>query len=90
MQFRLTTGESWQYMMWDLSQSQSWVFNCTDTPRWDSNPPDGCGDPVSAQGLLLSFTLIVSFIMMNLFVAVILGAAYGPPIRHMHIPMRAR
>ena len=69
----MTTGESWTYLMYDLSARPSWAFNCTDAPRWSDDPPTGCGNPLAAQALLLSFTLLVSFIMMNLFVAVVLG-----------------
>ena len=62
--------------MFDLSAQQSWIFNCTDNPQWNDDPPVGCGSPFAAKGLLLSFTLLVSFIMMNLFVAVVLGARW--------------
>lgn len=60
--------------MADCAQSnEPPLFNCSDDPQWHDDPPTGCGNS-SAYLIFLSFTLIVSFVMMNLFVAVILGA----------------
>jgi hypothetical protein len=77
-QFRTSTGESWNYLMADLAQAnEPPLFYCTDDPQWNDDPPTGCGSAASYI-ILLSFTLIVSFVMMNLFVAVILGASTLP------------
>lgn len=45
---------------------------CNPDPLWSDDPPTGCGDPMTAQLWFLSFTLVVSFVMVNLFVAVII------------------
>ena len=73
LQFRSSTGEAWNYLMADVAQpNEPPLFVCSENPQWNDDPPTGCGSG-AAYTVLLSFTLIVSFVMMNLFVAVILG-----------------
>ena len=39
----------------------------------DGKPdPEGCGDPAQATVFFVSFMLVVSFIFLNLFIAIIL------------------
>lgn len=60
--------------MYDMGVQPTALVTCTEDPSWNESPPSGCGDPVAAQVFMFSYTLFVSFIMMNLFVAVVLGA----------------
>lgn len=73
MQFRTSTGESFNYMMYDMATSQP---GCDPNPAWNANPPTGCGIGGGAELYMLSFTMLVSFIMMNLFVAVIISTHF--------------
>jgi hypothetical protein len=52
---------------------------CDPSPAWNSWPPNGCGSAATAQLYMLSFTVLVSYVMMNLFVAVILSTCAGLP-----------
>ncbi|GLD95008.1 hypothetical protein PINS_up003633 [Pythium insidiosum] len=75
---RCATGERWNDMMYELA-TQS---DCTPDPDYDPHmcgfnntlgcvDLNGCGSPV-AFIYMYSFTLIVSFILLNIFIAVIL------------------
>ena len=44
---------------------------CTDDPAWDDEEPHGCGT-IGAYIYFYSFTLIVTYILLNVFIAVIL------------------
>ncbi len=75
---RCSTGEAWNYLMWDLTISD----DCTIDPEYDSNvcafnnhkkgcvPINGCGSPV-AFPFFVSFTLLVTFVMLNMFIGII-------------------
>ncbi|KAL3673207.1 hypothetical protein V7S43_000930 [Phytophthora oleae] len=75
---RCATGERWNDMMYELANQD----NCIPDPPYDPNscgissdvdcvPLNGCGSPV-AFVYLYSFTLLVTFILLNIFIAVIL------------------
>ncbi|KAE9028177.1 hypothetical protein PF005_g2409 [Phytophthora fragariae] len=75
---RCATGERWNDMMYELANQE----DCTSDPPYDPNscgissdvdciPLNGCGSPV-AFIYLYSFTLLVTFILLNIFIAVIL------------------
>ena len=79
---RSATGENWNGIMYELANTQDCsievvynekmcgfsndVFNCI--------PLDGCGTP-AAYVYYVSFTLFVSYVFLNLFIAVILEAS---------------
>ena len=75
---RCSTGEAWNYLMWDLSVTT----DCTPDPAYDEKvcafnnyaegciPIDGCGTPV-AFPFFVSFTLLITFIMLNMFIGII-------------------
>ncbi|KAE8884912.1 hypothetical protein PF003_g31106 [Phytophthora fragariae] len=76
---RAATGESWDHCMYDLASSTS---GCVSDPPYDPDmcgfnnsedckPLNGCGNPV-AYIFFCSFTIIVSYVMLNLTVAVVL------------------
>jgi hypothetical protein len=52
--------------MWDLCV-QNGVNGavCNPNPKWNDDPPTGCGDPITAQVWMLSYTMVVSFVMVN-------------------------
>eukprot|EP00945_MAST-04E_sp_MAST-4E-sp1_P008438 g8438.t1 len=76
---RCSTGEAWNTIMWDLSSASE---NCNEDPAYDPSicafngnaegcvPVDGCGTPV-AFPFFVSFTLLVTFIMLNMFIGII-------------------
>ncbi|CDW83245.1 voltage-gated ion channel superfamily [Stylonychia lemnae] len=73
---RLQTGEGWNNIMEDTLRTKSVVFDCDDSPTYDSiqqngGDPNGCGTG-AAYAYFLSFQIIVTIIFLNLFVAVIL------------------
>ncbi|KAE9244476.1 hypothetical protein PF004_g5659 [Phytophthora fragariae] len=76
---RAASGESWDHCMYDLASSTS---GCVSDPPYDPDmcgfnnsedckPLNGCGNPV-AYIFFCSFTIIVSYVMLNLTVAVVL------------------
>jgi hypothetical protein len=77
--FRAATGEAWDYCMHDLA---SRTDGCVDDPDYDPNmcgfnnfegciPLNGCGNSL-AFVYFCSFTLLVTYVMLNLTIAVIL------------------
>lgn len=64
--FRAATGENWQLMMRDCELSP---------PDCSENPPDGgtstCGNAIAVP-FFVSFVILCSFLVLNLFVAVIM------------------
>ena len=78
--FRMATGESWQAIMYDCARKRSILFECVSKPEYADMynketkelEIEGCGDPVLAYVYFLSFMLTVSFIFLNLFIAIIL------------------
>lgn len=76
---RAATGEAWNYTMHDLAASAD---GCVDDPPFDPTmcgftdsadcvPLNGCGSLV-AYAYFCTFTLLVTFVMLNLTIAVIL------------------
>lgn len=80
---RACTGESWNYIMYDLANERDCDPDLMERPWEDkanmcgfSNDEDcvrltGCGAP-HAFPFFISFTLFVTFVFLNLFIAVIL------------------
>ncbi|XP_055598215.1 muscle calcium channel subunit alpha-1 isoform X2 [Uranotaenia lowii] len=67
--FRSATGEAWQDIMLDCSNRPGEV-NC-DERSDDAGSPDGCGSSI-AFPYFISFYVLCSFLIINLFVAVIM------------------
>lgn len=65
---RASTGESWNQIMADYATDQP---GCTSQPEWNDSPQHGCGS-AAAYPYFISFTLLVAFVMLNVFIAVIL------------------
>jgi hypothetical protein len=80
---RATTGENWNGMMYDMSMQTE---ECVDDPEFSKTqcgfegaieeclPLNGCGKPMMAQFFWVAFTMLVSFMVLNLFVALIMEA----------------
>jgi len=78
---RSSTGENWNGIMYDLTNRD----NCVDDPTFDSSvcgfgygrqdencvPINGCGN-FAAYPFMLSFTVAVTFVMLNLFIGIII------------------
>lgn len=83
--FRASTGESWNGIMYDLRQSlpgcvnveeQPWsvrgqICGVGDVPQGLCTAPNGCGSWLAVP-YFVSFTVLITFVFMNLFIAVIL------------------
>lgn len=54
--------------MYDLAATG----DCSSSPSWNDPVAEGCGTP-GAYLFFFSFTLLVTFVMLNVFIAVILG-----------------
>jgi hypothetical protein len=67
---RAATGEDWNALQAELSVRT----DCTDNPRWDDPVPRGCGDSAAALSFFITFTLMVSFVLLNLVVGLLLEA----------------
>jgi hypothetical protein len=76
---RFTTGEAWDDFMHDVAEQQE---GCNSNPSYDADycgyntkpgckPLNGCGTP-DIYPFLITFTLLVSFVFLNLFIGVIL------------------
>jgi hypothetical protein len=76
---RLCTGEAWGNFMYDIADS---IQDCRDDPDYDASmcgfndgpgcvPLDGCGTSI-AFPYFISFTLLVGFVYLNLFIGYIL------------------
>lgn len=73
--FRMATGESWHELMYDCARQKSIVFECLDTQDYFSMKEFGrmeCGNQPIAYAFFISFMIIVSFVFLNLFIAIIL------------------
>lgn len=76
----MATGESWQAIMYDCARSKSITFECMDSPTYEDmfvaegEPLDimGCGNTLQAYIFFITFMVLVSFIFLNLFIAIIL------------------
>jgi hypothetical protein len=81
--FRMSTGESWHEIMYDAMRKESYDFDCEDLEYAEMKAlgeaeglkgakPMGCGKPISAVLYFVSFMIIMSFVFLNLFIAIIL------------------
>jgi hypothetical protein len=73
---RCATGEAWNELMYAYVYNGSVTNSCVDDPTYDEiqsngGEPNGCGTPF-AYIFFVSFMLIVSFVFLNLFIAVLL------------------
>ena len=78
---RCATGEGWNAVMMDAARPRSILFQCnTDADYYSilSNgmKTDGCGLNIAIP-YFYSFTLIVSQIFLNLFIAIIIDSFLG-------------
>lgn len=72
--FRMSTGESWHEIMFDSMRPRSVIFDCKDSENFEQRAgeePTVCGSP-ETRPFFVSFMIIVSFIFINLFIAIIL------------------
>ena len=66
--FRISTGEDWNKLMRDAMISEPYCrLNLTQN-YWESN----CGNPVAAQIFFHSYFIIITYILLNLFIAVVI------------------
>lgn len=75
--FRMATGESWQAIMLDCSRPKTVEWHCDSSLPFDKlrdsdGNLQGCGNETTALIYFISFMIIVSFIFLNLFIAIIL------------------
>jgi hypothetical protein len=76
----MSTGESWHELMYDATRLAQYDFDCYDQTYEEmlkmgdgKEPvPMGCGKPMQAVIYFLSFMVIMSFVFLNLFIAIIL------------------
>ena len=77
MLFRSATGENWNGVMYDLANTRDCIdastikYNasiCGFSTKYDCVPLDGCGNP-AAFVYYITFTLFVTFVFFNLFIA---------------------
>jgi hypothetical protein len=74
--FRISTGEAWNEIMSDTNRIKSVYFDCIDDPSYEDiqangGEPNGCGVKFSSI-FYISFLVVVTYIFLNLFIAVIL------------------
>jgi len=74
---RASTGEGWNLLMWDCGRPNEVNFSCKSSQTYDQieandGVPEECGNAAAAYLYFVSFTLIITFIFLNLFIAVIL------------------
>eukprot|EP00347_Sterkiella_histriomuscorum_P021532 403333648 len=74
---RCATGEAWNYIMDDCARTFSIRFDCLPDPSYEDYVNNGyvtsgCGDPTTAYAFFMSFTMLVTMIFLNLFIAIIL------------------
>ena len=73
---RVSTGESWNYIMYDIIRKSSPVNFCIKDATYQDflryGEPIGCGGYITAKIYFLTFYLIFSLIFLNLFIAIIL------------------
>ena len=67
--FRITTGEDWNKIMHDCMLSKPY---CTETPQTPNFWQTDCGNSAAALIYFISFYVIVTFVFLNLFIAVII------------------
>lgn len=72
--FRISTGEGWNDIMEDCAREKSIEFLCYDQ-NFEQRQKDGiqgCGSHIISYFFFMSFMIFVTFIMLNLFIAIIL------------------
>ncbi|CDW82972.1 voltage-gated ion channel superfamily [Stylonychia lemnae] len=74
---RCATGENWNELMKSLMDKNSIEYNCIENPTYDDylkndKVPVGCGDYWSSVIYFISYQLLVTFVFLNLFIAIIL------------------
>ena len=73
--FRASTGEGWNYIMYDAVRQHSPLFQCIENPIYEdyveSGETVGWGNKFG-QVFFMSFIVIVQLIFLNLFIAIIL------------------
>ena len=70
----MATGEAWNELMDDSGRKFSLLFQCTEDPDYNeikAHGINGCGNSF-AYPFYISFHLFVTFIFLNLFIAIIL------------------
>jgi len=78
---RCSTGEAWNSVMMDANRPRSILFQCNEDPDYNSilangMMADGCGNSFAVP-YFYSFTLVVSQIFLNLFIAIIIDSFLG-------------
>jgi len=73
---RASTGEAWDTIMEDITKHYSLLNQCIKDPTFEDyvangHEPVGCGTHI-AKAYFLSFSIVVTMIFLNLFVAIIL------------------
>ena len=74
---RMATGEAWNEIMKDAKRQKNVLFDCISDPTYDDYVANnfntvGCGSSVAFL-YFTTFLLMVTFIFLNLFIAIILG-----------------
>ena len=78
---RCSTGEAWNSVMMDAARPRSILFQCNPEADYysilaNNMQTDGCGSDVSLL-YFQSFSLLVSQIFLNLFIAIIIDSFLG-------------
>jgi hypothetical protein len=73
----MSTGESWHELMYDAGRRKSTTFYCVDESEITYEQIAkkeilGCGKDIAAKIFFISFMVMVSFIFLNLFIAIII------------------
>lgn len=74
---RVSTGEAWYELMNDCGAQKSLLFPCTYDPSYQEYKDAGknsigCGNKAYSHFFFISFMMLIAFIFLNLFIAVIL------------------
>lgn len=73
--FRMATGESWHEIMFDCGRKKSVTFDCYENISYEQIAKEGilgCGSTMAANMYCISFMVVVSFVFLQLFIAIIL------------------
>eukprot|EP00746_Dinoflagellata_sp_MGD_P139225 gnl/MRDRNA2_/MRDRNA2_72717_c0_seq1.p1 gnl/MRDRNA2_/MRDRNA2_72717_c0~~gnl/MRDRNA2_/MRDRNA2_72717_c0_seq1.p1 ORF type:complete len:2181 (-),score=416.18 gnl/MRDRNA2_/MRDRNA2_72717_c0_seq1:20-5749(-) len=71
---RMATGESWHLLMYDCINDR---IGCKHDQTWEELQefgPNGCGNPEAAYLYFISYQLVITWVMFNLFVGAIVDA----------------
>ncbi len=74
---RVFTGENWHEVMHAMSRKNHPFYQCLESPTYEDYLKNGkqsvgCGNMFTSLIFFTSFTIIVSLVFINLFVAIIL------------------